>query len=1164
MGITRKMKMAAALFVVMAAAALEAGNGESWRVERPKDDKPAVLFIGHPLGYVEPGLAKELTDKGFIIDHTSWENLNAERLRRFNAVVLLSLGDSRVPWGWKFEDYLDEYLRWGGGVITFFNRGEAFCPEAKRYFAKLGLELLHMSVLDPDNQKDPPRPRYVYGERFSPADTVKPSPISAGVRGLLYGQGNGGYMMPYAHPLLVDANWTPVVLTRPTAFINAYSGFEVLPENVRMELNGRKGEWPLVAVRSVGPGRMVALGLRPMYYAWAPLFDKFDQVCHRAGIGDTPSDFATLLENSLRWTAEPSLRGGTLGWWAGLYPPTSQGDTSPVNWTTKTFERPGPWLKGHIGARTAYSGGKGAVADWVAAAKAEGLSFLVFLDDMSAMTPETWAALQKDCKTASAGDFRAYPGMRYKMTIATGGENFCFVVDGQGKMPFPLPRHMNERNEIVIKEGMSEGPYHLDFNTNTSVGFMRHKDNATPYWDYKLHGALAVITKDATGAVLDDAIGMYLEQMPANVSAAPLAVELLDDPAQLAGVLAQGRPHAVVNAARDARYPHLPAGLPQVDVHVGSQGDEWNKGFGGYRGWWGPCATEGPMLSLRFRGGYQWKGVEYPRYWIERHASVEHKDWFMDSYARLPLRIDAASDEPLAELVLHDGPAVLASFDVKGKKEFSTELVVPQDKNRHLVLAATDAKGRRAVTMEVWTEQQQNLYDYCADRINAPLGRGSEPGHGNAWTEGCLKMKPALSVYGAYPRNIAGSGQESRRYQLDLCAPDLFLERASSAHYFPTLLKWMDYPWHNWTRPEPRDDVRHGWVRSEWYQSHGRNYLHPGEVGVYWDGYPYGPGDEKPTFAYYGMQDVWGETLKELTPVKDFGFVPGLSHVVWERSFPPETSLRFKLFKPGEEVEEGDLAELAKKGGRLVGDLPDGAAITVADADGFTVRVHGQGLGYAFQAAVAKDQNKKDCLQATLRIAPRTAEPAVKAGAKYAWRYETVAQIVDNPLAPDISWINVAKGKLTEHFVGATIEAERGVCALKINKTPFKTNSVPLIVKRINSNWTCGYFEPMSGLYRTIGSADGVAYAQVDASRENIDAVVGNVVTCDHPELRILATRDTDAEGKPTGTWRLELLNPSATPIETTLFIDPAFSLIKSRTAKASIAPKGHVTLQVD
>ncbi len=99
-----------------------------------------------------------------------------------------------------------------------------------------------------------------------------------------------------------------------------------------------------------------------------------------------------------------------------------------------------------------------------------------------------------------------------------------------------------------------------------------------------------------------------------------------------------------------------------------------------------------------------------------------------------------------------------------------------------------------------------------------------------------------------------------------------------------------------------------------------------------------------------------------------------------------------------------------------------------------------------------------------------------------------------------------------------------------MNQT-LKVNSTPITVTGLNPNWTAGYFGPKTGLYCPLGvAANGTGYAQVDAARPDIEVVVGNVLTCDQPELRILAAQDTDAEGRITGTWTIDVHNPSPRP----------------------------------
>ena len=231
-------------------------------------------------------------------------------------------------------------------------------------------------------------------------------------------------------------------------------------------------------------------------------------------------------------------------------------------------------------------------------------------------------------------------------------------------------------------------------------------------------------------------------------------------------------------------------------------------------------------------------------------------------------------------------------------------------------------------------------------------------------------------------------------------------------------------------------------------------------------------------------------------------------------------------------------------GGTTAGPLPDGSAI-VLDS-GFTVRAHGPNLGYAF---FATDK------EAHLRIAPVSNGP-VKAGTRYEWWFESLTQALPNPLNPDISWLTVKQGTLLGHFVGVAVSAQDNVARMVLTRQPLKVNSTPLQVRGVNSNWTCCYFEPKTGLYRPIGSAQGLTYAQVDASRTNIEVVIGNLITCNQPEVRISIVPQTDRDGKPTGVWDAEAHNPTTQALQTEFAVPAAFSLIKQRTHSA-LLPAG-------
>ena len=52
--------------------------------------------------------------------------------------------------------------------------------------------------------------------------------------------------------------------------------------------------------------------------------------------------------------------------------------------------------RGLLGARTASTGGKGSVAEYVAEARKARLHFIIFAEDFERLTPESWSRFKKN------------------------------------------------------------------------------------------------------------------------------------------------------------------------------------------------------------------------------------------------------------------------------------------------------------------------------------------------------------------------------------------------------------------------------------------------------------------------------------------------------------------------------------------------------------------------------------------------------------------------------------------------------------------------------------------------------------------------------------------------------------------------------------------------
>ena len=68
-------------------------------------------------------------------------------------------------------------------------------------------------------------------------------------------------------------------------------------------------------------------------------------------------------------------------------------------------------LPGMIGARSNYSGGKANVEEWVNAAKAAGLNYLVFLEPLDFISEENFNKFKADCAKYTDDNFFACPGL---------------------------------------------------------------------------------------------------------------------------------------------------------------------------------------------------------------------------------------------------------------------------------------------------------------------------------------------------------------------------------------------------------------------------------------------------------------------------------------------------------------------------------------------------------------------------------------------------------------------------------------------------------------------------------------------------------------------------------------------------------------------------------
>lgn len=1129
-------------------------------------ERPNLLMIGKRGRYMEVEYLEELRRHGIEFESVLWEEVSPGMLRRYNAVVVTA---HTVPGDSQWADrtrrrWIDTYMRKGGGVLVLMNttgtyKGDKKFGDYMKWLAGYGLDW-HVEAIE-DRERDTvlsPPDLNKRGKRAAWTDDVRQHPVTEDVKSIWYPVGWGGHFAAQASQVDVGSPWKVVLRTGPDA---QAAGHAQIPEDWwRKDPPG--GPYNLMAVRPVENGRLAVLGLDPVMTVWTPKHYSLGEAIFRKGENGRPSDLWRLLENTYRWLAEPSMNMGIYGPKVALYPPVPR-ETPPVAW--EQLEFPGTvktWYRGVCGAHTALSTGKGTVAEWVDAAKRAGLDFLIFTEDLAHMNAGKWQKLQSACEAASDENFVAYPGIEYRNArgnrgfMPLGGRDWP-VQDGyltaDGKRVNVSRGYDPDVGHVVRDSSKRSGQIQM-WLENKVNGYLSHEQNEAPFWDYKLYNLFTVWSAERTEP-LDRALGKFLHANSLHVNPAPYALDLLYDPADLSSVLEENRPHLVVAGDSDPRQPDEPNLRNVFYRYVVSDMEhvEYRQHAGGYRGWIGPVATQGPKARLMFRAGYRWKGIEYPRYWIERYAGIQHEDWFMPSWYRLKLRTDAESEVGLDRVALYDGERLFRRYDPDGAERFSIELDVTQNQNRHLALVVTDREGRQAVTREIWTEQQQNLYNFCGDRVNNPNSIYS-PIHGHVHHRYVQKNRTRAIEKRRLFRNYRHD--EARRFFVDLVSPDLFIERyVTDWVYDPEEVSDL-FGWHNWAPHYERKDYTLMQRAFGWYDRHGEevSYRTHHSQNVSWDGYkptPRNAEKKAPPAALVAFEHEM--TLKKPQELDEHGFLQD-GTIVLSQDLEAAPECRYGIVRPDGTEVSGPFEDLSEPAS---GGLPSGSVVVFDPGEGqigHSIRWVGEDLGYRIETT--------EDGQAVLKTGVQPGERN-RAGEKFRWRFQRMRRAVSIDQLRDPDWFEVHAGSVDALTLSELhVRADAGVADVTISRPAADTNCQPVVVHGINPKTTAALYMPETGAVRPIGVWDGKAYAQFDAALAPKRLVVGNLLRVNHEEVTAEMIRLTDRNGRPTGRWLIDIHNPTDGKLSVALSVPPQFDLIEKRSGTVELEPFGSKKVQ--
>lgn len=621
-------------------------------------------------------------------------NYPVDYLKQFHVIVVS--GPMEKPWGPSvvnqsikpgIVDNLLEYNRQGGGLVwTPLGEGYGALAWNESTGRRIDAEALDESLNSRANRTFASASESLRDKlSYFWTTEVKKHPATDGVRGLFMGI-DGEWGWPATIPMKFGSSWEVLVTGMPetrTVTNKTPPGGSQRAHTPSGQTGTYADRPQIIAVRPEGDGRQGRMMVQPIYTTWT-----WGNYGHPAmkeaflfnGDGVHPSDGHRFLLNAWRWLAAPAIAAGFSGVPAAAPAPAAKAkvdppDLSPVGWEAQeTIDwgkiRGGPWMRGLIGARSQYGGGAGTVAEWVAAAKAAGLQYLVFVDDIGTLSADGYAKLIADCKAATDNTFTAIPGL--------GGYDADGVyrfLPGLDRMPSPLRltedgKRFKEHVGICTDSSWATWPVMAEFG----------KAKYDLWWNHVI-AACAPLVYDK-GRLVDDAVTRWWYEIEKdNMRLLPLSLVHMDKPSDLA------------EAARNA---HLTVLRTDKGGDIVPNILRW--GFSGQI--FPSYLTSGPEIAE----------------WVCHGGPSEP---YRPNSSRFRLLIKVRSAAGIAKVTLTDLFDGTAYRDWRpgGKPEFTVAVDEPLDRHRLLALVVTDVNGRTAIAPPAHPQMNGNRVWHMSDRL---------------------------------------------------------------------------------------------------------------------------------------------------------------------------------------------------------------------------------------------------------------------------------------------------------------------------------------------------------------------------------------------------------------------------------------------------------------
>ncbi len=1120
-------------------------------VEYQKYDRMQPVFK-------ENGIQASLFDMGLLYRPGAGEEQILKELRKFH-VIHLNTTTEEVP---KITPELEAHAKVAGSALAKFvseGGGLFIAPQNVRYSGDkdeqynnmlmegIGAEILHEGCFDKTSEFEGTT---LAKAKFWMTSGIAEHPVTEGLRNLCLPLHNFGDW-PGVAAMKYSKDWEPVVKGGKDA--KSYRcGTPGNPNTINLAEEGFYGsEPPVVAVRTLGKGRIVCYPLAAIFTGqnfknpvWASVVEsKGDAISGR------PSDSMKLQMNAYRWLAEPARQNPELGTFRPEPYKPVEFKTS-VDFDAQKFNPSSSGqIKAVVGARTAYSDGKSTVAEYAAAAKAAGVSVVVFADPLEMLTKDELDKLKSDCAAACEdGRFYACPGIEF-----TDGAGVRWAMWGE-KIVYPPASFENEKKTYAQWDGKRLahfGQYAelCGFSPCAIIDYAQlRKAGAHPenLWWFYCYFPLAY----DHGKLIADNYGEFLMGLRDMRWCSLLSFDRIGTAQELAKsaeLIFTG--FSSVGAAKKALNTRC---APFWDAWAAQQ-----------------FVSQGPVIR-------QWDCI---------NNQMEENWRYTKGAQRVRLLLDVASDAGIKEVIVHDADRTpLRRYDAKGAKEFVREFETVHDQQRYLTLEVVDVNGKRAFSHYILVFCYKQGLFRCGDNLNI-LGAT-----GMCWHPDRHELfSAAKSFVNAYDFSLAGwdsagpvcplprawigpyvNTDQVREYPLPWTSKSMLSlqmdVKLSSYNIQHATMKssMLTQPFCTDERPQPAlCSVSKDIGPNEYFEYEHTIYA-PEERLDYYVIWNYRRAKEGR--ANYRGGVIWHEGKIKFK--KDVKLKGGIPIHLYMMDIPTDLARNWgdtAIVTDADGTAKVDiLADIAKPingQGRL---RPGGYAAQMPTQAGFLAFYAPSGTDFAYSYHMPN----------RLYIGLGKDNQELKAGDEIPFRFMTVVHpteqfgtaLMEKTLKSynlaggrDGYPLSIEKGEIEDAVFLLTLKAEDGEALFTAGPQELVVD-LPLRIKGVADNGCAAVHSSGRPWFRFVPVCEGAALFQESIEKAN-KIWVGNVFVCDNPDVMMTLVVDGQAEGKKPF---IEVHNPTDKELKAVISSPEKTPVFGGTRAEVAIPPEESVFYEID